>query len=310
MPTSALVSRKDVVELIRDLANLCRLDGVNHFKCAAYDRAADALSEMNDEYFEGLSCFDSVDGIGESISTKIWEILRCGSCELLDELRPKHGEKLELMSIKGIGAKTAQKFWDKGIRTVDDVVEQVKAGKIKTKRIVDGVNSLDMPSKVSLETAQEVADDLIADIMAKIGKHIGKIEACGSLRRQKEEVGDLDIVVQVLNSPVDIPALIASCLDSVRAQGDLMIAGRYCDMNVQVRLASVQSYGAMLLYFTGPKHFNIKMRYIASRHGNTLNEYGLWTGNGVYLAGEEEANIFEALHLPFVPPEKRKDFNF
>jgi len=306
--TATTITKDELVKKLKDLGNLCRLDGENHFKCAAYDRAADAIKELSTEYFEGVMSYESIDGVGESIALKIANIMLTGTCNLLDELTKEHGDKLELMSISGIGAKTALKFWDQGIHTVEDVVAAVKSGTIKAKRIVDGVNALDMPDRVSWETANDVATDLISDITCDLGKCIGRIEACGSIRRHKESVGDIDIVVEVLNSPVDIPEIIGKCLDSAREVGESKIAGRYCEMNVQVRLASCESFGAMCLYFTGPKHFNISMRNRANVMGYKLNEYGLWGHNGNHIAGKTEEEIFEALGVEYKTPENRKNF--
>ena len=275
--TVGISTKAVVIDGLTKIAKLSRLAGENNFKCMAYDRAIDTLSGVSEAQLAdaNYSTLIQLEGIGDSIALKIEEIIQTGTCKALNILMDEHGDKLPLMEVYGVGPKTALKFYVEGMRTPEDIIQQVKEGKIKTKRIVEGAEHFDSPKKVSYDTALMVAEDLIDDLKKALKSNIGRIEACGSLRRHKEEIGDLDIVVEVLSSPTDIPSLVADCLDSFSEMGEHKICGRYCELKVQVRLASPNCYGAMILYFTGSKFFNINLRHRAIKHSMTLNEYGL-----------------------------------
>ena len=303
-------SKDFVIERLQDLGNLCSLDGENHFKTRAYQKAADALDEMSDDDFHSRHSFDDVEGVGKSLASKIPEIKNTGTCEKLETLMELYGEQLPLMEIKGIGAKTVKKLWEEYmVRTVEDLKRMVEEGVIKAKAVTKAVKNMAEEVKLPLEEAMRIADELCNQIYQVAGEgEIITLEACGSLRRQKDMVGDLDIIVEV-----DCPErqkLISSrisafLLDAVTADGAKKVSGRYEGMHVDVRFASPAYYGAMTLYFTGPRQFNINMRKKAIKQQLQLNEYGLWS-NGERIAGKTEKEIFEALHMNYLEPTERK----
>lgn len=310
MPTTTTFSRTQIIAVLKDLGNLCALAGENHFKTRAYQKAVDAFEEMTDEAFNDIDYFRDIDGIGERLADKIHEIKLTGSCDKLQELMPIYGDRLSLMSIKGIGAKTANKLYlEYMVCSVDDLKEMVESGAITAKAVVKAVKNMTVEKRIPLQEANEIADDLCTQISQLDNDDVfGSMEACGSIRRGKSTVGDIDIIVEVLN-PNNLEILstrISSLLlDNVTAQGKSKISGVFRGMHVDIRLANPDTYGAMTLYFTGPRQFNINMRITAIKLGLRLNEYGVWEESN-QLAGKTERSVFETLQLDFVPPTERK----
>lgn len=303
-------SRTRVIEVLKDLAKLCALAEENHFKTRAYTRAVDTFEEMNDDFFDKVHYFEGLDGIGEKIAQKINDIRDTGTCNKFEELMAEYGDRLPLMSIKGIGAKTANKLWDEYlVRSIDDLKEMVKDGSIPLKAVQKAVKNMIVKKSLPLDEAIKISDELTSLISQLDDEStFGAIEACGSVRRRKDIVGDLDIVVEVLN-PDKLEILsnrIASMiLDAVTARGLAKVSGQYEGMQVDVRFAEPVCYGSMILSNTGPRQFNIDMREWAAKRGLLLNEYGVWEGAN-RIAGKTEKEVFAALQIEYVHPEERK----
>ena len=303
-------SKEHIIDALKDIANLIALSGGNHFKTRAYTKAVDTFKEMNEDFFSRTYNFQGLDGIGESLNDKIIKIRETGTCEKLDELMEEYGERLPLMSIKGIGAKTINKLWDEYlVRSIDDLKRMVADNTITAKAVIKAVKNMRQEKRLPLQEATKIADELCS-LIAKLDEKstFGSIKACGSIRRQKDSVGDLDIIVELTNKTMleSISSRISSMLlDGITAEGKKKISGQYKDIHVDIRFAEPTFYGAMILYFTGPRQFNINMRTKAMKMRLRLNEYGVWL-NEERIAGATEKEIFDVLSLDYISPEERK----
>lgn len=311
MPTTKL-ARTQLIKALRDLSNLVALNGEIHFKVRAYTKAVDTFEEMSDDDFDCIRSLRGIDGIGVKIAREIEDIMHRGTCNKLDILMDEYGDRLPLMEIKGIGAKTTNKLWDEYLcRSLDDLKDMVADGTIELKAVIKAVKNMDIGEKKSLPLSEAVdlSENLIAEICELNDEStFGAVEACGSIRRQKSIVEDISIIVEVMNKvKVELLSkrITSMLLDNVYAGGMAKMSGKYEDMQVNIRFASPESYGAMILYFTGPRQFNINMRTRAMRNRLRLNEYGLWHGDEL-VAGRLERDIFDALQMEYIYPEKRK----
>lgn len=297
----ATVSNKHIAKLLRELADLTALNEENKFASNAYKRAADEI----EVYGGDLSETDpsTLPGVGNRIASKVGEIIETGTCDKLKKLRRKHGKLLGLLSVPGIGPATARKLHTQfGVTTVDEVCALVEDGKIKSKRIVDSIRNNITDKRISYWEAKSKADFVMIRLAETI-PHNFDVEPCGSLRRHEETIGDLDLIV-VGAEIADIVEASKETLDSIVETGRNKVSGTVGHIHIDIRLAHEDNHGAMLLYFTGDKGFNIGMRSMAMKRGWTLNEYGLWNGSE-WLAGRTEKEIFDKLEIDYVDPEER-----
>jgi len=299
---------KEVAVILDELSLLSAIDGEFKFKSISYRKASEAIQALDKDVRE-VENLETVPGIGPKISCKIQEIIQTGTCAKYEKLNDKWGHLLPLLDITGVGPSTARKLHDVyGAKTRDDVKKLVDDGKIKDKRIVEGVARDDVDGKrLPYSEARSLADAVITDLKNKINGVIKMIEACGSLRRKAETVGDLDIII---STDEKAKAIIAakSLLEILVEDGDTRIAGIIKGQHVDFRVANDENVGAMLIYFTGNKNFNILLRKEAMRKGWTLNEYGLWNDK-TKIAGKTEEEIFAALGFEYVAPELREPKN-
>lgn len=294
------MNNHEVAEKLRLLGLLCQFAGETRFKTAAYEKVTEALEESQTQItLNNVYCFN---GVGVGIGQKLESILATGSCAKLDKLLPEYEHLFPLLEVSGIGPAKAKLFYDQfGATSVADIRQLVEEGRIVDKRIVEGVQASN--ARMPLNAAKIIAKVFIDGVKQKVHDLIKKIDVTGSLRREKDMVGDLDIII-LTNSRTAVTQLIRAEMDTVLSSGDEKISGLVRNKRCQVRFAREGAYGAMLLHFTGSKEHNIKLRQRANSMGMLLNEYGLWQ-NEKLIAAEYEQDIFSALGLPFVPPQHR-----
>lgn len=290
------------------------------FKPAAYRRAAQVLEELPRDVstYGSAKELEKLPAIGEAIAKKIIEYLETGQISFLVKLRAEQGGiSAELMDIEDLGPKRVRQIQSAlGITTVAELIKAAEAGKL---RELPRMSTL-MEKKI-LENAKRVKErtrrfprEEIKDDVEKLRKTIGdvqgieKLEIAGSYRREKETVGDIDVLV-VTKKPKNVSDAIAS-LSFVRdtvAHGDKKLSFDLKNgLRVDVRFVRRNQWGAALLYFTGSKEHNIAMRKVAIRHGWKLNEYGLFDGEKI-IAGKTEEEIYAKLGLHYYEPHERGD---
>jgi len=292
------------------------------FRPQAYERAAVALENLNKSVFdiyqkEGVKGLDKIPGVGVSIAKKIEEYIKTGKIKYYEKWKKRVPVDLEgLMAIEGVGVKSIKTFYEKlGVASLKDLENAAKEHKISSlfgfgkkseKNILESITLLKKSKKrFIIEKILPTAKD----IRAKLNKLKGvkKVALAGSLRRKKETIGDIDILVKaskpkkVLDYFTTLPEVLRIWGKGETKSSVRLKQGIDCDL----RVVPEESYGAALMYFTGSKEYNIRIRKIAISKGLKLNEYGLFKGKK-RIAGRTEREIYKQLELDFVPPEKRE----
>jgi DNA polymerase (family 10) len=311
----------EVGALLREYADLILLSGGNAFRARSYEKAARSVGG----YSGDLAHVDeaeirAIPGVGDSTADKISEYLASGRIEALEALRAKIPPGVrEITRIPGVGPKTAvQLYRELGIKSVEELGKAVDEGKLKglaglgektVGNIRHGIEQLSRASgRALLNTALDLAEDLVAEIGAVPG--CKKCDYAGSLRRMRETVGDIDILATATDSAPLMAALLGRPeVADVIGSGTTKTSIRTDrGMQVDLRVVSPGDWGAALIYFTGSRAHNIKLRGRAVKEGLKLSEYGLFdVETGKKLASRTEKEVYKALGLPWIPPTLRED---
>lgn len=315
-----------IAKIFRQIAMILEIKGENTFRIRAYEKAAQNIEGIaNLEDIVNENKLTQIPGIGSDLSKKIIEFVMKGKIEAYEELKKSIPEGLlNLLDIPSVGPKTAKLLYEQlNIKSLSDLEEAIQKGKlkgifgIKEKTILNILKGIEIVKRgrerLTLAEAAFVADEFI-DSLKKLPE-VNNIASAGSLRRQKETVRDIDILVtsktpkKIMDTFVKLPSV-----REVLAKGETKASIRTeSDIQVDCRIVEEKSFGAALLYFTGSKEFNIKLRQIAIKKGMKLNEYGLFSSEGGCSArltarqGKNEEGIFKALGLSYIEPELRED---
>jgi DNA polymerase (family X) len=323
------VDNKNIATLLYETADLMEINGDDSFRIRSYRRAGEAIESLG-EQVEKLICEPKkmleVPGIGRGMLANLQEICEHGDLtarrELLSKYRPS---MLELLKISGLGPKTIALLWSAfQVADLDGVEKLAKEGKIRTlprmgekqeQKILKSIADYKrIAGRFLIDEADRTALKLTDHMKDLAG--VEKITPAGSLRRGRETVGDLDILVtgEVCENDAERQAAIDHILRfpgimDVLAKGDNKVSFRLrSGMQVDVRLLPRDSFGAAMQYFTGSKSHNVTLRQRALKMGLTLNEYGLaQLEGGARVAGKTESEIYQKLGLEYIPPELREN---
>ena len=319
-------SKQDILDMLRELAELTTLDegDPQSFRVRAYESAAQAIAaQANDLGTLSEKELMKIEGIGKSTAAKIKELLEHGRVEKVEQLRAKHpASVVALMRIQGLGPKAVNKLRaELGVTSLDDLKRVLNEQKLRAlkgfgakseEKIAAAVARLEEQGSLD-RTPISVALPLAERVIARIREVPGVTHAsyCGSLRRFAETVGDIDIVVAAASAAPVMEAFVGlSFVDHVLGRGESktsVVTRR--GTQIDLRVVAQHQIGAAMLYFTGSKGHNIKLRQRALQRGWTLNEYALSEiDGGKVIASETEEAIYAALGLPFIPPVLREDF--
>jgi DNA polymerase (family X) len=318
-------SKEDVLEMLRDLAELTLLDegDPQSFRVRAYESAAQAIAaQATDLGVLTVKELQRIDGIGKSTAEKIRELLETGRVGKLEALREKHPPAVvALLRIQGLGPKALKRLRaELGVQSIDDLREVLAARKLRPLHGFGPKSEEKLGKALARFDAQgagrrtpiSVALPLAERIVARLREVPGVTHAstCGSLRRFSETIGDVDIVVAAEAAEPVMEALVSmSLVERVLGRGAAktsVVTRR--GTQIDLRVVAPRQLGAALLYFTGSKGHNIKLRQRALARGLTLNEYALSEiDGGRVVASETEPQIYRALELPFIPPVLRED---
>ena len=329
---------QEIAKIFYGIASYLETESVA-FKPYAYEKAAINLETLEEDVEEiykkgGLKALKSLPGVGKSIAEKIEEYLKTSKIKYYEQLKKKMPFNLEeIIAVEGMGPKKAKVLYQKlGIKNIKDLEKAAKAGKIarlfgfgeKTeKNIIEGIAFLKRSKGrfllgEILPKAKEVYEKL------KSLKEVERIDYCGSLRRMKETIGDVDFLVvsqkpQIVvkeDKPSSSPFTAARVMDFfVSLPGIIKIWGKGTTkasvrtingFDMDIRVVPKRSYGSALQYFTGSKEHNIVTRKIAIDKGLKLSEYGLFRGSKM-IAGENEEGIYKILGMDWMPPEMREN---
>jgi DNA polymerase (family 10) len=295
------------------------------FRAIAYENVAKTLHNMKEDiadYATDVKTLDEIGGIGESIAEKIIEYLHTGSIKTFELLKKKVPyELLELMDITGFGPATLRVLHDKiGISKREDLIKALETDRLKglkgfgEKKIENMKRALKLykeSKRMLLKDAEKIANEILEEIKKLPG--VQKAEPAGSLRRKKETIGDIDIIIlaEVKNRKKIVAGFIKlPQVEKVLAKGTTKasVVLKNNSIQVDIRLVHDYEYGAAMLYFTGSKEHNIKLRTIARDRGYKINEYGLFDAStDKRLAGATEEEMYKFLKLKYIPPEERLD---
>ena len=311
----------EIANIFREIAQILELKGENPFRIRAYERAADSIEGLAADLAIVLkeNGLTSISGIGKDLSAKIEEIIKTGTLKFYENLKKEIPSGLiEMLKIPGLGPKTVKNIYENlKIDTVKDLEEAAKKRKLqalegikdKTEdNILRGIKLIrEGKERTPLYYALEIGKKILEEL--KPLREVKKIAFAGSLRRKKDTVRDIDILVTSSNSPKVMDRFCnLPLVNDILAKGETKSSVLAAEPNMQVDLRVLQedSFGSALMYFTGSKQFNIKLRQLAIKNGYKINEYGVFKGKRK-LAGKTEEDIFKLMDLEFIPPELRED---
>lgn len=327
-----MVSNADVARALHELAVLTELEEASRssFRARAYHSAVRAIESHSGSVADlREEQLVSIDGIGPAIAAKIREVAETGTMQRLEELRERFPPGyLELVRIPGIGPKTVALLYDElGVRSVDDLKVVLAEQRLrdlpglgarteeKITRAIDRLGLAGKERRAPIGDALPLAERLVEILEGVDG--VDRVTYAGSLRRFRETVADIDVVVATEDPDAATEAFVA--IPEVReviARGPTkttVLTAR--GIQADLRVVSPEQWGAALIYFTGSKEHNVAIRERAVRSGRTLNEYGLFAlvedeegrpTPGERITGESEQEVYAALGLAWIPPGMRE----
>ena len=323
------MDNKAIANILFETADLLEIDGQDSFRIRSYRNAAQAIENHSHQIKDIISDPKKVlaiPGIGKGMLTNLQEIFSTGKLVVQAELLQKyHPSMLQLLKIQGLGPKTIALIWSAyKVCDVDGVEKLAREGKIRElprmgeKHEAKLLKAIEDYRRIGGRFLIDAAEIECLKLTAYIEKFSGidKITPAGSLRRGRDTVGDLDILVtgqsccteEGRQEAIDYVAKYPPIMDVI-ARGDNKISFHLRGgLQVDVRLLPPDSFGAAMQYFTGSKAHNVALRQRALKMGYTLNEYSLATLEGEKpVAGKTEEEIYGTLKLDYIPPEMREN---
>jgi DNA polymerase (family 10) len=323
------LDNKHLANILYETADLLEISGQDPFRIRSYRNAAEAIEGWPQQLSELLGNDKqmlAIPGIGKGMVSNINEIFREGKLALHKELLEKfHPSMLELLKIQGLGPKTVALIWSTyKVSSVAEVEKLAQEGKLRElprmseKSEQKILKSIEVYRNLSGRFLLDEADRTAQKIMEHLANLPGvdKITPAGSLRRGRETIGDVDLLITgkccdnlkqrtaVIDRVISVPGL-----TDVLAKGENKVSFKIrSGMQIDVRILPPSSFGAAMQYFTGSKSHNVTLRQRALKMGLTLNEYGLFTLEDEKLvAGATEEEIYNKLGLEYIPPEMREN---
>lgn len=314
------MNNAQVARILSEIADVMELLGENQFKVRAYRQASQVIDLLPGPVGE-LSRrreLTNLPGIGERIATHIGELLETGRCQEHDELISQVPPGiLELLRIEGVGPKTVAALWHSlGITSVealeraclDGSVQQLaRMGETRAQSILKAIQRhRGRQGRTPLYHALPFAEAIVLRLRAL--PFVSRAEIAGSVRRRRETIGDIDVLVSS-RSPARVMRAFAEMPDVVHVmaggatKSSVRLSG---GIQADLRVVPINAFGAALHYFTGSKTHNIAIRSRAVRMGKKLSEYGIFDREGERLGGANEEEVFEAVGLPWIAPELRE----
>ncbi len=311
---------REIASIFNKIADALEFRGENPFRVVAYRKAARILDELAEDIEElvRVDKLKNLPGIGEGMAKKIEEYLKTGKMKKYIEATKGIPETLlELLNIQNLGPKTLSLVNKQlGVKDLSDLKKVIEDGSLaklpqmgekKVENIRKGIELYERShERLSIAVAEDIAGRIVEYL--RNNARLSHISPAGSLRRWKETIGDIDILVtgkdnkkitEVFTTFPDAEQVISAG----ETKSSIIVKG---GIQVDIRIVERKSFGAALQYFTGSKAHNVKLRSIAVSKKWKLNEYGLFKGEEI-IAGEKEEDIYNALGLQWIPPELRED---
>jgi len=316
----------EIAKILSNISTILEIKGESKFRVIAYERAADVIAnltkDIEDIYHEGgIKALEEVPGVGVSIAEKIEELLKTGKSKYYQELTKDFPAKMLILTeVPGIGPKTASILYKKlHIDSVVKLEQAAKTGKIHKlphfkeqaeKNILRGIEQFKVRTKerdrMVLTTAGPIAESIL--LYLKKNKAIKKCDAVGSLRRMKETIGDIDIIIAT-PKPKEVITYFAKApfVKNILAKGDTKISITHeKGIRIDLEILPEQDYGSLLQHFTGSKEHNVHLRTWAVEHKLKLSEYGIEKKGKLYHFADEK-KFYEFLGMQYIEPELRED---
>lgn len=323
------MENQEIADLFNEIGDMLDILGEDRFRVISYHRAARAIEgltgDIEDLVREGR--LGEITGIGAALAERVIEYVTTGKIGYHEEMRAKFPPGvLQLLDVPGVGPKKVQVLWQKlGITDLGTLQKAAQAHRLRRlkgfgekteEKILRGIELLkEGGSRALLWDAAVVVDAVIAHL--KANSPVERVEAAGSFRRMRETVGDIDILAVARDHEA-----VGRAFTTMPGIREVVAAGEtkatvlrgyvdYIDekdrvLQVDLRVLDAGSWGAGLQYFTGSKDHNVHLRAMALEKGFKLNEYGVFRGEEK-ISGETEEGVYEALGLPWIPPEMRED---
>jgi DNA polymerase (family 10) len=334
----------ELSELFRRLAEIMEIKSENPFKAIAFQKVSRVLRELPDDVGEAVKdgSIKTIQGIGEASRSVIEEYVKTGKSTAYDEVAASVPPGLiPLLRIPGLGPKTIAQLWkERGVTGMEELVKFLDSGltkglkgigEKKIQSIRDGIKMMATAgNRIGIIEALPIAQALVERLRAL--KQVKQVEIAGSLRRRRETIGDVDLVCALKDGAdgEDVSAAFVAFPETVKINGQgptkasVITAG---GLQVDLRIVPAEHFGSALLYFTGSKEHNVKIRGMALDAGLTLNEWGLYdlkewetaqpdtkraqpalsVPKVKALASKTEGDVYERLGLKYVEPEMRED---
>jgi DNA polymerase (family 10) len=312
----------EVARLFERMADVLELKGGNPFRIRAYRRAAQNLESLSED-IETLAReerLDEIPGVGADLAGKIGEYLRTGRIKEIDAAcRTVPRGVVELLDVPGVGPKTAKLLYKReGVTSLAKLERLAAAGKLRGLRGIQARTEQNIlrgiqlvrggQARMPLGRALPLARELVRALESVRG--VKSVTAAGSLRRMKETVGDIDLLVTSTE-----PATVIKAFTGLRQAAEVLERGttkaviRHREgLQVDLRVVEPECFGAALAYFTGSKQHNIRIREMGMKRGLKISEYGVFREKTERrIAGATEEEVYAAVGLPWIPPELRED---
>jgi len=322
------VQNEEVVALFNEIADMMDILGEGTFRVLSYRRAARQIESLTEalEDFVREGRVARIEGVGPNLAQKIEEYVTTGKIASHEELRAKlPSGVLDLLKVRGLGPKKVKVLWQElGITDIETLrtaaqkhlLRRVKGfGERTEENILRGIELMkEGQARALLADAARVLDDVLAALRAS--GTMERVEAAGSFRRMRENVGDLDLLAVAEDRTgasaafTRLPGVI-EVIAAGETKATILLAyhdyeGARRTIQVDLRILDADSWGAGLQYFTGSKDHNVRLRTMAERRGLKLNEYGVFRDEA-RVAGKTEESVYAALDLAWIPPEMRED---
>jgi DNA polymerase (family 10) len=316
------VNNRQVADIFLAIADLLEIKGESVYKVLAYRKAGEAIHELGIDLRQIWQDGElkSIPGVGKAIADKIDELYRTGKLNFYDELIAEVPLGLvEVLAVGDVGPKKAARFWQElGIESIADLERAARAGELQNlsgmgakseARILENIDALKVreTERMLLDKAWKASEELLESLRALPG--VTRAEVAGSLRRYRETVGDLDLIVassvsaEVMQAFTSFPQVAR-----ILGKGETKTSVELHDgTRVQIWVHPPARFGSAFQYASGSQAHNVRLRERALRVGLSLSEHGYKKEDGSEITCQEEAQVYAELGLPWIPPELRED---
>jgi DNA polymerase (family 10) len=316
------MTNREVTDILTAIGDILEIQGENKFKVIAYRRAAENILNLGEDVRGRWKAgtLRQIPGVGLAIAEKLDELFSTGHMTYYEELQEQVPPGVvSLLAIPDVGPKTARMLWETmGLQSVAEVEAAARAGKLRglpglgarsETKILAGIELLNRRSdRVPLGTAWPAADEMITQLRSECPEVV-QAAVAGSLRRMRSTIGDIDLL-----AASETPAAVMKAFAGLPQVAEVVLSGftkttvrLHNGLQADLRVLEPRRWGAALQYFTGSQAHNVHVREIAQRKGLSLSEYGFKRTDGTELLSAEEAEVYQTLGLPWIPPELRED---